>query len=68
MLFLDKKSSYFDQISQLKFVRKGTIEVIIGSGNALAPVRRQAITWFIDDSLHWRIYRVYATRFNELFT
>ena len=28
--------------------------VIIGSGNGLAPYRRQAITWTNDDSLHWR--------------
>ena len=28
----------------------------IGSGNGLAPNRRQAITWTNDDPVHWRIY------------
>ena len=28
----------------------------IGSGNGLAPNRRQAITWTNDDPIHWRIY------------
>ena len=28
----------------------------IGSGNGLAPNRRQAITWATDDPVHWRIY------------
>ena len=29
---------------------------IIGSGNGLAPSRRQAITWTNDGPVHWRIY------------
>ena len=28
----------------------------IGSGNGLAPYRRQAITLTNDDPVHWRIY------------
>ena len=28
----------------------------IGSGNGLAPNRRQAITWTNADQVHWRIY------------
>ena len=28
----------------------------IGSGNGLAPNRRQAIIWTNDDPVHWRIY------------
>ena len=28
----------------------------IGSGNGLAPKRRQAITWTNADPAHWRIY------------
>ena len=28
----------------------------IGSGNGLAPNRRQAITWTTDSPVHWRIY------------
>ena len=31
-------------------------DVSIGSGNGLAPNRRQAITWSIDGQVHWRIY------------
>ena len=31
-------------------------KVSIGSGNGLAPVRRQAITWTNADPVHWRIY------------
>ena len=29
---------------------------INGSGNGLAPNRRQVITWTNDDPVHWRIY------------
>ena len=28
----------------------------IGSGNGLAPNRRQATTWTNDDQVHWRMY------------
>ena len=30
-------------------------DAIIGSGNGLAPNRRQAIIWTHDDLVHWRI-------------
>ena len=45
------------QISQL-IVPRGSNwqDVSIGSGNGLAPNRRQAITWSIDGQVHWRIY------------
>ena len=42
----------------LKFVPKGPIDkqVNIGSGNGLAPDRRQAIIWTNVDQVHWRTY------------
>ena len=41
-----------------KSVAKGPIDrkVSIGSGNGLAPNKRQAITWTNADLIHWRIY------------
>ena len=39
-----------------KVVSDSTIEASIGSGNGLAPNRRQAITWTNDDTSYWRIY------------
>ena len=32
------------------------IPTSIGSGNGLAPNKRQAITWTNDYRVHWRIY------------
>ena len=49
------------QIS-LKFVPMSPIDntpallLFIGSGNGLAPSRRQAIIWTNADPIHWRIY------------
>ena len=42
----------------LKFGPKGSIDnkLIFGSGNGLAPNRRQAITWTNAYADHWRIY------------
>ena len=41
----------------MKFVSKIPIEYAsIGSGNGLAPNRRQAITWTNAEPVHWRIY------------
>ena len=37
--------------------------VIIGSGNGLAPVRRQAITWTNDDLL---LFRPFRRNFSEI--
>ena len=38
------------------FLRANWQKVSIGSGNGLAPVRRQAITWINADPVHRRIY------------
>ena len=39
----------------IRFVPKGPIDNI-GSGNGLAPDRRQVITWANADPVHWCIY------------
>ena len=45
------------QIS-LKYVPRSPIDnkPVIGSGNGLAPSRRQSITWTNDDPVYWRMY------------
>ena len=56
-IFMNEKSRILSQIS-LKFVPKGPIDnkVSIGSGNGLAPNRRQAIIWTNADPVQRRIY------------
>ena len=39
-----------------RLLRGESFEIIIGSGNGLAPKRRQAITWTNDDLVQWRIF------------
>ena len=55
--YLNERFCILIQIS-LKFVPKGPIDkkVSVGSGNGLAPTRRQAITWTNTEPFHWRIY------------
>ena len=57
-IFINEKFCILIQIS-LKFVPTGPINnksVIIGSGNGLAPNRRQAITWTNAGPIQWYIY------------
>ena len=53
-IFINEKFCISILIS-LKFVPRGPI-ASSGSGNGLAPNRRQAITWTNADPVHWRIY------------
>ena len=58
-----KKCLYFDEYL-LKFVCKGSFNwqiVITGSGNGLAPIRCQDITWTSDDPVHWNFVRSFCT-------
>ena len=56
-IFLNENGRIAIWIS-LKFVPRGPIDnkASIGSGNGLAPNRRQVITWTNADPIHWRIY------------
>ena len=57
-IFLNEHDTIAIQIS-LKHVPRNPIDNkpgSIGSGNGLAPNRRQAIIWTDDDPVHWRIY------------
>ena len=58
LIFLNENGRIPTQIS-LKFIPKSPVDnklAYLGSGNSLAPNRRQAITWTNDDQVHLRIY------------
>ena len=57
IIFFRMKIDYFDS-NLLK-----SQEFSIGSGNGLAPIRRQAVTWTTDGPFHWRIHAL--PDFNE---
>ena len=57
-IFLSENDKISIRIT-LKFVSRSPIDnkkARIGSGNGLAPNRRQAITWTNADPIHWRTY------------
>ena len=45
-----------ENLTEICFSGSNWQYVRIGSGNGLAPTRRQAITWINADPIHWRIY------------
>ena len=66
-IFVNEKFYILIRIS-LKFVPKDPNWqwASIGSGNGLAPTRRQTITWANADPVHWRIYMHAALGGNQL--
>ena len=52
MKMIEPKSNF----TEICFQEAPWQQVSTGSGNGLAPNRRQAIIWTNDDTVHWRIY------------
>ena len=47
---------FFNENDKIPTQESNWEQTSIGSGNGLAPNRRQAITWNNDDPVHWCIY------------